>query len=312
MRGIVIRLCAAFAILSSTSAWGQQGAVEIPFAPDALATFAVEEVRTRTSTDQRGPNGIGRVSATLEIVGGAPPYQAIWTTHRVEAGGQVIDGSQPGAANLLIGMPVSITLDESGAPQAIADWEGLRQRVFHALRDITPENERTAEWQRAIEATERMFASMNPNTAAQTMFPDISIMSLCQHTGLTIGQPLRSETMTPNVLGGPPIRTSVSYELQQVDRSAGLAKILFTSSLDPASAMASMRETVERVTRETGRDPAAVAAEFEGVTLNHDARAECSVDLQTGVTRSVTHRVTVSMGAAGRRTDERIITISPR
>lgn len=309
MRTIVILVAAAF---WASASWAQERAVEIPFAPGARAVFDIREVRTRTSTDQSGPNGEGRVQATLQILGAGAPYSATWTTNSVEADGVIVNDRTPGAASFLIGVPIALTLDESGAPLVISDWDGLRQRIFQAVREMTPEGERTDEWLRATQATERMFNSMNPTTAAQQLLPDISIISLCQHTGLTIGEPLRSETQTANVLGGPPIQTSVSFELRSVDRQAGTANIEFTSSLDPASVTASMRETMERVLRETGRDRAEVMAEFEGVTLRHNTRADCVVDLQTGVTRSVTHNVSISMGAAGTRSDRRVITVTRR
>ncbi len=306
--GLILLAAACWASV----AWAQERAVEIPFAPGESAVFDIREVRTRTSTDQGGPNGESRIQATLQVGGAGAPYNATWTTNSVEADGIVVNGRTPGAASLLIGVPVALTLDDSGTPMAISDWDGLRQRIFQAVREMTPEDERTGEWLRTTQATERMFSSRSPATAAQQFFPAITIMSLCQHKGLAIGEPLRSETQTANVLGGPPIQTSVAFELQSVDRQAGTANIIFTSSLDPASAMSSMRETMERVLRETGRDRAEVMAEFEGVTLDHSTRAECVVDLQTGVTRTVTHNVSISMGVPGARSDRRVITVTRR
>jgi hypothetical protein len=286
--------------------------IHIPFSPPASAIYDVEETRTRISSAPGGANGTAVVRATLEIRGSGAPYQAMWTTNRIEAGGARIDAHSPGAAALLIGVPMQLTLDERGAPVAIQDWAGLRQRVFRLLEENTPQSERTGEWRQAHQAAERMFASMKPETAAQTLFPDVAVMSLCQGLRLEIGKSLQSDALTPNVLGGPPFRTIVTYELQSVDRQAGLGRILYTSAVDPQSMIASLRPTIERVVRETGRDMAEVERELAGATVTHNTRAQCVVDLGTGVTQLVTHRVTVDTGTQGLSTDQRAIMITRR
>jgi hypothetical protein len=292
------------------SAFAQE--IDSPFSPPATAVYDIEETRTRTSSEQRTANGTGIVRATLEIRGSDAPYQATWTTNSVDAGGVHLDARSPGAAALLIGVPMQLTLNESGAPLAIQDWDGLRQRVFRLLAENTPKNERTAEWRQAHQTAERMFAAMKPETAAQTLFADVAVMSLCQGVRLEIGKPLRSDAMMPNALGGPPIRAIITYELLSADRQAGVARILYTSTLDPPSATASIRSSMERITRETGRDVAAVEREWEGVTVTHNTSAECVVDLKTGVTQRITHRVESQWGPQGAQTDQRAVVITRR
>lgn len=272
----------------------------------------VQEVRARTSTDPRGPNGAGTITATLQIDGGEPPFTAIWTTTRVEAGGQVIVPGSPAAAQLLVGVPVSLDLAEDGSPIAVQSWPEFRQRLMGVVVDLTPEAERTEEWRRGIEAAERMFASMSSSDAARLLFQDVGIMALCQHTGLVVGTQLNSETMTPNPLGGSPIRTLVTYELVGVDQGSGVARVVYSSAFDPESVAASVREMIERVTRETGRPLTAEELESQrNMTLTHNARAECVVDLETGIARSVVYDVSIDMGSQGRRTDRRELTITP-
>jgi hypothetical protein len=309
MRALVFGI----ALMCASIAHAQNGPVEIPFAPPEHTVLEIQEVRTRTSTDARGPNGGGRVTATLEIDGGEPPYTAMWTTTRVEANGQVIVQGSPGAAQLLVGMPIGLDLAENGSPSAVQNWPELQRRVMSVVTELTPTAERTEEWRRAHEATERLFASMSPSDAARLLFQDVGIMALCQHTGLTLNQPLQSETMTPNPLGGSPIRTLVTYELTSVNQNAGVAHVVYSSAFDPISVAASVREMIERMTRETGRTLSAEELESQrSMTLVHNARAECVVDLRTGVARSIVYDTTIDMGSQGRRTDRRELTITPR
>jgi hypothetical protein len=287
--------------------------IAIPFAPPVPLVYDIEETRTRTSSEPNRASGTAQIRATLEFGGAASSsVRAIWTTESVEAGGERIDRNSPGAASMLVGVPIGLRLDASGAPEAIEDWAGLRVRVLQAIEANTPESQRTDEWRRGHEAAANMFASMDDMVAARTFLPEVTILSLCQDTGLVPGEVLRSETLTPSPLGGAPIRTFASYELQSVDRDAGEARILFLSAFDPQSAAASMRESAERIARETGRDAAAVQREFEGFTLTHNARAECVVDLATGVTRSVTYSVEVTSGPQQRQTDQRAIRLRRR
>lgn len=310
----IIRILAVYLVLACAStALAQSAPVEIPFDPPNRTVLDIQEVRTRTSTDARGPNGGGRVAAILEINGGVSPYVASWTTTRVEANGQVIVQSSPGAAQLLVGMPVGLELAEDGSPSAVLNWADFQQRVIGAVTELTPQSERTEEWRRATEATQRLFASMSAGDAARLLFQDVGIMAICQHTGLAVGQPLHSETMTPNPLGGSPIRTLVTYELVGVDESAGSARIVFSSAFDPESVAASVREMIQRAMRETGRTPTDEELESQrNMTLSQNARAECVVDLNTGIARSIVYDVSIDMGSQGRRTDRRELTITPR
>lgn len=301
------------AVACASTAHAQIAPVEIPFAPQGRTVLGIENVRTRTSTDTRGPNGSGRVTATLEINGGESPFAAIWTTTRVEANGQVIVQSSPGAAQLLVGMPVGLELAENGSPSAVQNWPEFQRHVIAAVTELTPAAERTEQWRLATEATQRLFASMSASNAARLLFQDVGIMAICQHTGLVVGQPLHSETMTPNPLGGSPIRTLVTYELVGVDESAGSARIVFSSAFDPESVAASVREMIQRAMQETGRTPTDEELESQrNMTLSQNARAECVVDLNTGIARSIVYDVVIDMGSQGRRTDRRELTITPR
>lgn len=310
MRPVTHSCASGLALLATvTAAFAEP--IDIPFSPGAV-TLDIVEVRTRTSTDQRGPTGAGRITAILAISGDDNARRGTWTTTSVQANGQTITANSPGAAELLIGFPMTMELGEDGAPVSIADWPALRARVLDTLTNLTPEAERTEQWRRGNEAARRVFESMSASDAARLLAGEVGILALCQHTSLPLNESLQSETMTPNPLGGPPIRTLVTYRLTNVDREAGRARISVSTALDPASATESIRQLMAQLSRETGRALPDDDESMDDFRLEQTTQTECDVDLATGIARSVTYLVSVRSGPANQRTDRRELTITPR
>lgn len=292
MRTIAV---AAMAALWTSAALAQE-VVEIPFAPQP-GVYVVDETRTRTFTEngQARTSG-GQVRSRLELRTSVAPFSAVWTTLSADPRAIVIDngGADP---TLLVGESIALTLDESGAPSAMSDWGGVRRRMFQImLRD-----ERDPFWRRAYEATERMMAGWGPETAAPTLFETLGTMSACHNTGLAIGEPLVIDVPIPNALGGPPVTTRAIWELQAVDRQAGTARIIHGRSPDLASLNESAAQSVEGLE---------VLPSDRGQLINSvSQRVECVVDLRSGMARSVTFEVRMSLGpdAEVRR---RVITVN--
>lgn len=288
----------AFMAALLTSAALAQEVVEIPFAPQPGA-YVIDETRTRTFTEngQTRTSG-GQVRSRLELRTSGAPISAVWTTLSADPRAIVIDngGADP---TLLTGEAIALTLDESGAPNGMSDWGGVRRRMFQ----IMLRGERDPFWRRAYEATERMMAGWGSETAAPTLFETLGAMSACHNTGLAIGEPLVVDVPIPTALGGPPVTTRAIWELQAVDRQAGTARILHTRSPDLASANASAAESVEGLE---------MLPSDRGQRINSASqRVECVVDLRSGMVRSLTLEVRMSLGpdAELRR---RVITVSPQ
>ncbi|MBY0563934.1 MAG: hypothetical protein K2P58_07085 [Hyphomonadaceae bacterium] len=291
MRILVVAAVAALWI----SAAAAQEAVEIPFAP-TQGVYVVEETRTRTFTENgQTRTSSGQVRSTLELRARGASFDAIWTTLSANPSAIVIDngGADP---TLLIGEAISLKLDESGAPNGMSDWGGVRRRMFQ----IMLRHERDPFWRRAYEATERVMASWGPETAAPALFFTLGIMSACHNTGLAMGEPLVVDVPIPNALGGPPITTRTTWELQAVDRQAGTVRILHTRSPDLASANASAAQSVEGLEILPGDRGQQIGS------AGH--RTECVVDLQSGMVRSLTFEVRMSLGSDA-EVRRRVITV---
>lgn len=286
-------------------ALAQQGdPVLMPYQPAVNSQWRISEVRTRLSrgdgaeTERRGTS-IGTLTVRTA---GNDTFDVQWVVDSVEAGGiRVTD--QP---ELLIGLPMQIRLDEVGTPSVIQDWDGLRRRVFEMMEQTTPANERDEQWRRSLITFEGMMAQWSPSHAAQVMAPTLAVVSLCQGMGLRLGEVFSSRVQMPNPLGGPPIDGTESVTLQSV--TAGTATLVYSRSLDPASATASLGQSIFALAQQSGQPVAELEAQFAGHSFTHDARATCTVDRNTGVTRSVVHEVNVTFGPVA-RVDRREVTV---
>lgn len=301
----------ALALSAASHAHAQTDLLAIPLSIDPPVSFEISEQRTKTRVS-RGQTSetVNAVQGRLDVVSAGPSgFEANWTTVEVESGEVVIGGDEM-ARSLLVGVPIGFTMDENGAPNGLADWDGLRAQVFDVMRTLGVNELTTPEGERAMEAGERMIAAWTPAQAAQIFMADVSIMSLCHNTSLRLGEVVRSDITLPNMLGGPSLQGRAAYELLGVDDATRTARIVYTSELDPASASAAIAESLERILRETGQNADDVREQFANLRLAHNTRAECVVDLDTGVTRNVTHRVDISVTEGEQRSDTRVIAIT--
>jgi len=306
MRGVVAAIAvAAWASLAAA----ETAPVEIPFSPSANSGWQITETRTRVARGEgQDSTRTATTRGTLTINAASQHgFGASWIVDQIDAAGMVVT-NEP---ELLVGLTMRVTLDEAGAPTAVEDWPGLRQRIMRAVEELTPAAERTQEWRRGVTAMDGLMAQWGAGHAAQLLVPSVAVMSICQGTGLIIGEPVSAVSQLPNALGGPPIDATETLTLTSVDRTAGVARLTYLRQLDPESATIAIRESLINLARQSGRPVAEIEQTFANMSLTHDTRAECVVDLRTGVTRSVTHEVVVSMGPAY-RSDRREISVVAR
>jgi hypothetical protein len=300
---------AALVLAFATPALAQSAPVSIPFAPAAGSVWDVTEVRTRTARGEaRDETKTSTAHATLTLSGAdGDGFDANWVVNRLDAAGLSVT-NEP---DLFIGLDMPITLDAYGTPASIQDWPGLRRRIFRVMRELTPESERDENWERTVSAVESAFTQWSTGQAAQMLAPALAAMSLCHGTELGVGETVRGTVQLPNALGGPPIDASESLTLDSIDRASGVARLTYVRALDPESAMVAVRESLVNLARQSGQSVEEIERTFAGMTMTHDTRAECVVDLATGMTRSVTHEVVVRMGPAY-RADRREISVTAR
>jgi hypothetical protein len=296
---------AAIALVVSTSAWAE-AVVEIPYAPGVGTAWSLEEVLTRSRTDENGiqTSSTATIRGVLVIERATPTgFEATWTTESVEARGVVLNAANGG--QFLIGVPLGLSLDRDGAPNAVRDWQAVLQQLIRAISE-TEENPDT----RALAAVERMFANMTPETAAALLFKNLAAASTCQGIAQVPGSVVEAEGLMPHGLGGEPVLARERYEFLAIDRDRGVASVRFTQTLDPESAAASLSEGIRRLAQDAGRSADEVAEQFAG-GLMHTTTVSCETDLTTGVPRVVTLDVHAKTGPAEQR-ERREITISRR
>lgn len=287
------------------SAWAQE-IVEIPYAPGVGTQWALEEVLTKSRTDENGgvQTTVGTMRGVLSIERETPSgFEGTWTTESVEAGGVVLNSANGG--EFLIGVPLGLSLDRDGAPSAVRDWPSVLQRIIDAVARTQQDPD-----QRVLDAIQRMYASWTPEMAASLLFKNLAAVSVCQGVADTPGIPVEAEGMMQSGLGGQPILVRERFELVSVDRDRGIAHMRYSQTLDPESAAASLREGMRRLAEQTGRPLDEVTAQFEG-GLTHTTTVSCETDLATGVPRSVTSEVQARTGPA-EQVERREITMRRR
>lgn len=296
------------AILAFGAAWAfsvaafAQDTVPIMFDPGANTTWRVEEVRTRTNSAQADRNVSGTTRATLRIgAASGQGYAASWTTDEIEVGGQVERGQN---FSQFVGTPFQMQLDVAGAPISLDDWPATLARIMSAVEEINGGGDPEAH-----AAVERMMAAWSPAQAAQVLMQTVSVISVCQHTNLTIGETIEAETLVANPFGGEAILATERLELVSVDRAGNSARLRYSRSLDPASATRAIVAGLRNLVRDAGQASEEALAQFEGATLTHDTVADCDVDLRTGMVRSVLYDARVQMAGAV-QTDRREIRVT--
>lgn len=228
--------------------------IPIPFAPPIPSVFLVEEAHSVRS--HIGETKAGASRARLEFLErDGTAFRILWTV--LEAEGERLPGLD--VADLLVGMPLSLTLDAGGAPRGVADLGSLRA---HLLEDVDGDYERELPlFLRNAEAP--------PSLAAMVLTPPLAVTSSCQNTNLDPGVPSQSE-QSRSIEGDFLSHRRVTKELRSVD--ADTAHVVAT--------------TLSEV-----RGPAGAASSSVPSTLT---RLECVLDRPSGVVRSATYSVGIS------------------
>jgi hypothetical protein len=265
-----IGLLAFAAWLAAPIALAQETPTPIPFAPVIPSVFTVE-ARTETLGDGGAQMSLEQAGYTLEIRAHADVFEATWNVNYVTTQGETYRFNPI----LMLGLPISLTLDSSGEPTGVADWESVQRELSERL---------------ARDTSSDFFSSAppsHPRLAAAALAPSLATIAVCQNTNLRVGEPQRSERNYPPSHGF--VMTARTFrELLSIDREAGAARIAFERHDE---------------TREEGQ-----SAPLNVMTM----RAECTVDLQSGVVREATLEATASGSLATTFTQRMHVTVTPQ
>jgi hypothetical protein len=277
--------------------------VPLPVRPQVGQVWIVDMDREKTSTKNgKSKSGSAKIIGRIEITSVSETgYDITWTTRSVTAGGVTL-GNGDINQDFLIGVPLGVRLDIDGTPLELKDWDNIRENLIAIIDKVVKEP--IDEKARTLAAD--MFRGWDANLAAQVLLKEVAALSICQGTELAVGTPHLSENVVPNPLGGSPIDGTSTYTLLSVDEATGLARLGFKNQLDPESATRSIKETLERVAAQTGRDPAEVNKELGDLKLISETTADCTIDVATGFTTSVDYETRISFGKEEARDLRRI------
>jgi len=253
---------------------------------DLPKTARVEMTVVKTREDIRGGkttrnSGETRYDKTIEATGDGYRVTLKPIATKLPAGPET--AKVEAALGGLMTRTMVYTADESLAPSSIEDWPGLVAEVRKSTTTLTAADKDAA---KGVEAAMSMFAGMSPEQAAGLFLKEDGFLSIPINVELEPGKPVGSESMTPNPLGGAPIKTRSALVVQKVDTARGVATLRWTQTLDPESLRASMAQMAQAMMARMGPEanrPEAKAM-FEKMSLDRTSACDYEVDIKSGLT----------------------------
>jgi hypothetical protein len=200
--------------------------------------------------------------------------------------------------------PAVLEVDESLRPVRVVNWSKFLASLEAVGRADGMDD-------KAIDAARAMFVKMDDETAA-SLFKELALISLGQGIGLEVGGVHSYDDQVPNLLGGPPIRTTGTFRLESFDKASGQAIVTWKQTLDPASAAVSIGATLEAMAAQLPPDRAATAkAEMAGMTFDRNDACRYTIHVPTGLASTTECTVALTTGLPGKtakRTEQWTIT----
>ena len=181
---------------------------------------------------------------------------------------------------LFMGTPLPFIADKNGAPLQFFEKE-------HLLDDLADRAFTLGSKDKDIKMNLSFFLDMSEGSPKLMLLSIPALMSMCQDTELTIGNPTKYQEKS-SVTGAGTLDANVSFELISIDRSAQLANLIFSSRLDVESQKDILRE------RSKSSDTPFTETEIENFLVRGEEQAECLVDMKTGWVKSMTHSYVVN------------------
>ena len=270
-----IQIVVASMLLLSTSIARAQDNTDLPLYVNTGDKLLIAYSHDR---NRNGESVVANVSAEVEI--GQifeETFLASWTTHSMEIGGFVIDDSNPQAGEVLLGVPVEFLASADGTPLRISDKDELLETVFNSSFFKSQDAE-------GLARVETLFNSMTEDVLAQIFLKIPTYMAICQGTSLPLGEENSYQVEVPSPIGGEPADSVVTYELQDVNDSSGLAHIEYRMTLEPESA----RRMTVALLQQMGVGDDTTEQEFAGLMIERNDSASCGVNVESGWVEAVT------------------------
>lgn len=267
-------------------------AQDLPIVLPDQATWTMTVERT---SERNRPNAAAQIARSVST------SDVDWTA---EGDGGVItlrvrsaqlDGPNAAAfdANALLDQPVALEVEPSLAPTKVRNWPQVRTLLEQTIDKAVTEPT-------AALTAKKIFSELSPEQAAQVVSREWSLATLSQGTALKLGDPVEYEDALPNPLGGPPIRSVGTFELQAYDAAAGRAVIEWKQAFDPKSASASVGQALSAMMARLAPDKAKeVQAAFAGMQINREDACRHEIDIPTGLALKVVCTSAMTTSAKG-------------
>jgi hypothetical protein len=279
--------------------------VSYVFQPEPGTVWSITETRTRTSTvagklPLTKVTTAGRLTVVEETDDG---YLMEWVIESLSANGVTLKEGD-GLTELFIGLPIRFETDESGGPTEVHDAEAL---IDSAIKTLSKTGTDTSDKQ-VMDMVRQMFRS--PDMMIGAMLPQASLMSNCQGFTLEPGKKQVFDTLSPNVLAGPPIPATTTIELEDKGSATTSARIRIVEAYEPRAAAAAILESLKAIRTQRKLPPLDPSEQIPSLSRISDLA--CQIDVARGEAVKVVLDMKVDAGALMHQRDVRDIVISRR
>ena len=213
--------------------------------------------------------------------------------------GSVADPGTPpeAAAAQTLTIPIKFTVDAALAPNGVANVDEVRTATRKLLTD-------TGVTQVEFEKMIRINPGILDQTAMALISRELGLLGRIQGTNLKKDLPAYEEDEVPNPIGGPALRSRITYELLDYDADYGRAVINWKAEVDPQSLRDSLAELVNSVAED---ERAAAQAQLAKMKLEIVRMCRGDIDIATGLATKLIcrNRTAVTEGAEVRQTFDR-------
>jgi len=224
----------------------------------------------------------------------------IWRLASVD-GVRVEAGSSPSP-------DIRMTVDQNLTPVSL---DNLDEVIDFTRRQLAE----SGELDEAGESAIQMLAALTPETAAPLFTRDATMVAQGQGTELIPGETNTYEFEGALPWGGASVTMIGSYQLAEVNRTTGKARVIWSQEIDPASLHDAVPAMIDALISQSGEandnvDVAAkMRAEMAGATLDNSRRCEFTIDMATGLAEKIDCLTTIAFvaGDESARRENRLI-----
>ena len=286
MRALILALC-----LSATTAFAQS----LPVKLHDGDTWTFTAKHERLSDGARSQDYTVTTTKTLTWRAASDGAGELLMEHV----GIVADpGTAPeAAAAQTLTIPIKFTVDATLAPNGVVNVDEVRAATRKLLAD-------TGVTEDDFQQMTKSSPGILDQTAMALISRELGLLGRIQGTNLKKDLPNYEEDEVPNPIGGPPLRSRITYELLDYDADYGRAVINWKAEVDPQSLRDSLAELVNSVAED---QRAQAQAQLAKMKLEIVRMCRGDIDITSGLATKLIcrNRTAVTEGGEVRQTFDR-------